>query len=237
MSAIPCRVWAFANDCGLEAAELAVLDAEERAHAARLKGKTDRDAFIKTRAALRNIVGRESGVQPRDVAFRYNSWGKPSVAVTGQPTIDFSVSHTRGLSAIALARGAAVGIDVEPLRICSDRVRIAADVFGVDVAQQLLAVESSRQDAVFLALWTAGEALVKAQGSGFAGTNGKVPVRLAENGSGCAVLRDDLKSRWSLAPLELRSEFVGHVVVGARTGVTEHDGSLELRVAAGFGSR
>ena len=236
MSAIPCRVWAFRNDRGLEAAELALLDADERTQASRLKGKPDRDAFIKTRAALRSIVGREAGLPPRDITFHYNSWGKPSVAVVGQhPSVDFNVSHTKGLSAIALARGVAVGIDVEPYRPCPDRIRIAADVFGLEVAQQLLAVDFARQDAVFLGLWTAGEAFIKARGLGFAGMNGKVPVRLAGNGSDCVVLRDDLKGRWSLKALELGDEFVGHVIVGTDGGA--QDSAIELRVAAGFGSR
>jgi 4'-phosphopantetheinyl transferase len=236
MSAIPCRVWAFRNDRGLEAAELALLDAEERTQASRLKGKSDRDAFIKTRAALRSIVGREAGLPPRDIRFRYNSWGKPSVEVVGQqPSVDFNVSHTKGLSAVALARGAAVGIDVEPYRPCPDRIRIAADVFGLEVAQQLLAVEPDRQDAVFLGLWTAGEAFIKARGSGFAGMNGKVPVCLAKDGSERVVMRDDLTDRWSLTALDLGHEFVGHVVVATEEGA--RDGAVELRVAAGFGSR
>src|SRR5689334_2016280 len=98
MSGIPCRVWAFRNDRGLEAAELLLLDADERAQAARLKGKSDRDAFIKTRAAVRSIIGREAGIPPRDVAFRYNRWGKPQLDAPGRPSVDFSVSHTKGLS-------------------------------------------------------------------------------------------------------------------------------------------
>jgi 4'-phosphopantetheinyl transferase len=220
----------------LEAAELALLDADERTQASRLKGKSDRDAFIKTRAALRSIIGREAGVPPRGIAFRYNTWGKPSVEVFGQqPSVDFNVSHTKGLSVVALARGAAVGVDVEPYRPCPDRIRIAADVFGLEVAQQLLAVDSGRQDAAFLGLWTAGEAFIKARGLGFAGMNGNVPVRLAEGGLERVVLRDDQTERWSLTALDLGHEFVGHVVVATEEGA--RDGAVELRVAAGFGSR
>jgi phosphopantetheinyl transferase len=184
---------------------------------------------------LRSIVGREAGLPPRDITFRYNSWGKPAISVSGQPSVDFNVSHTKGLSAIALARGADVGIDVEPFRPCPDRIRIAADVFGLEVAQQLLAVDSARQDAVFLGLWTANEAFIKARGSALNATNGRVPVRLAESGSECVVLRDDLLDRWSLTMLDLGAAFVGHVVVGA-CGRTR-DGAVELRVAAGFGSK
>jgi len=237
MSAIPCRVWAFRNDRGLEAAELLLLDAEEKAQAARLKGKSDRDAFIKTRAAVRSIVGRETGIPPRDIAFRYNKWGKPRLDAPGRPAIDFSVSHTKGLSVIAVAQSGSVGVDAEPYRPCADRIRIAADVFGLEVAQQLLAVDQERQDAVFLKLWTAGEAFVKARGSGFAGTNGKVPVCLASVGSECVVLRADLKDDWSLTLLELGDEFAGHVVVGGHKGGRAQDGSIELRMAAGLGSR
>jgi phosphopantetheinyl transferase len=237
MSGSPCRVWAFRNDCGLEATELALLDAAEKAQAARLKAKSDRDAFIKTRAALRSIVGRESGIPPKTIAFRYSSWGKPLIDAPGLPAIDFSVSHAKGLSVIALAQGASVGVDVEPYRPCPDRIRIAADVFGLEVAQQLLAVEQARQDAVFLRLWTAGEAFVKARGVGFAGMNGKVPVGLAAVGSECVVLRDDAKDLWSLTLLQLGEEFVGHVIVGARAGEGAQDRSVELRMAAGFGSR
>jgi phosphopantetheinyl transferase len=238
MSGLPCRVWAFRNDRGLEATELALLDGAEKAQAARLKAKSDRDAFIKTRAALRSIVGRESGIPPKAITFRYSSWGKPQVDAPGQPAMDFSVSHTKGLSVIALAQDASVGVDVEPYRACPDRIRIAADVFGLEVAQQLLAVEQSRQDAVFLRLWTAGEAFVKARGVGFAGMNGsKEPVALAAVGSECVVLRDDAKDCWALTLLQLGEEFVGHVVVGARAGEGANDRSVELRMAAGFGSR
>lgn len=237
MSGIPCRVWAFRNDRGLEAAELLLLDAEERAQAARLKGKSDRDAYIKTRAAVRSIVGRESGIPPRDVSFSYNRWGKPQLDAPGRPAVDFSVSHTKGLSVIAVARSGSVGVDAEPYRPCSDRVRIAADVFGLEVAQQLLAVDAERQDAVFLRLWTAGEAFVKARGSGFAGMNGKVPVHLASVGSERVVLRDDFRDDWSLTTLELGDEFAGHVVVGRGAGERARAGSVELRMAAGLGSR
>src|SRR5207253_10014518 len=114
----------------------------------------------------------------------------------------------------------------------------AADVFGLEVAQQLLAVDSDRQDTVFLRLWTAGEAFVKARGLGFAGMNGgKVPVRLAGVGSEGVVLHEDFKNAWSLKLLELGGEFAGHVVVGCVQGQRAQDGSIELRMTAGLGSR
>ncbi len=236
MSEIPCRVWAFRNDSGPETTELSLLNSDEKDHASRLKSKSDRDAFIKTRVALRRIVGREAGVSPSEVVFQHNSWGKPSVAIAVPTPIDFSVSHTRGLSAIALTRGTAVGVDIEPFRPCPDKIRITADVFGLNVAQQLLAVEERRQDAVFLGLWTAGEALIKARGLGFAGTSGKVPVCLRASGPEIVVLGNGSKDRWAMTPLDLGPDFVGHVVVGAPSGFTQ-DSSIDMRGATDFRSR
>jgi phosphopantetheinyl transferase len=177
------------------------------------------------------------GVLPRNITFRYNNWGKPSIDAPGQAAIDFSVSHTKGLSAIALSQGVCVGVDVEPFRPCPDRIRIAGDLFGVEVAKQLLAVDVARQDAVFLRLWTAGEAFVKARGLGFAGINGRVPITLSAVGSEEVVLRREVRERWSLTLLDLGDEFIGHVIVGATAGQQAANGSVELRTAAGFGSR
>src|SRR5205814_6941604 len=137
MQDFPCRVWAFSNDCGIDATELALLDDEERAHSARLKADADRAAFIKTRAALRAIVGSVIGRPPEHIGFSRNEWGKPFIDAPTRAEFDFSVSHAKSLSAIAVARRASVGVDVEPIRPCPDRIRIAADVFGLNVAQRL----------------------------------------------------------------------------------------------------
>ncbi len=238
MSALPCRIWAFRNDRGLEATEIALLDAEESAQAARLKAKVDRDAFIKTRAALRSILGRETGVPPKALTFRYNRWGKPSLDTPRQAAVDFSVSHTKGLSVVAVAQG------VRQSASTSSRIVHVRTGSGSPPTCSALRWPSSCSRSTqagrtrsFCGLWTAGEAFVKARGLGFAGMNGKVPVRLAEPGSERVVLRDDVKDDWSLTPLELGDEFAGHVAVGARAGERAHDGAIELRMAAGFGSR
>jgi 4'-phosphopantetheinyl transferase len=233
---IPCRVWAFRNDCALDATELKLLNSEERAHASRLKSDSDRLAFAKTRAKLRTIVGSATGRSPAEITFSHNEWGKPFVEVSACPQFHFSVSHAKGLSAIALAMGLMVGVDVEPNRPCPDKIGITADVFGLDVAEKLLAVEKWRQDAVFLNLWTAGEAFVKASGLGFAGMNGRVPVCISDSGLLRVALRDDLRCDWSLSPLELGFEFTGHVVVGRHASEVVRDDHVELYLASGIGA-
>ena len=234
----PFRTWIFANH-RLDGAELAFLDAEERLHSARLARESDREAFIVSRIALRSILGRACGLAPQDVRFTRNSWGKLSVVGPLAGAIDFSVSHAKGLSVIAVSDGRPVGIDVEKMREFPDKSRIAADVFGDDVAQQLHESPVKLQDVLFLQLWTAAEAFVKAQGVGFAGWGGKVPLWLSEGRSPQVQFRDDhsagAAARWAMAALLLPPGFIGSLVTGRLP--EQHVGrrAKEMPVSTGCG--
>ena len=235
MSGIDCRLWAFRNDGAFDSANLCLLDDAERTHCSRLKNDFDRVAFARTRAELRKLVGLATSQPPADVKFRANPWGKLHLDGAGADDLDFSVSHARGLSAVALARHASIGVDVEPIRRCPDRIRIASDVFGAKVAQQLMAVDHARQDSTFLRLWTAGEAFAKSCGLGFAGLNGKIPVKVSDRDAGQVVLRDDLQREWQLISLDLGADFAGHVVVGRGAAAIACDDPVTLQLASATG--
>jgi phosphopantetheinyl transferase len=228
----PFRVWIFNNDHRYEAAEFAILSEDEQQHSVRLRTEADRTVFVRTRVALRRIIAESIGVSPRDVVFRRNEWGKLVLAGATASDIEFSVSHAKGLSVIALAHGRCVGVDIERHRAFPDKLRIAADVFGADVAVPLSAVDDDVQDYLFLQMWTAGEAFVKARGTGFAGMNGKVPVSLSrlrpsQSGELPHVILNDRRPGtigWTLKHLSLPSGFVGHVVFG-ELPLTRHEAS------------
>jgi 4'-phosphopantetheinyl transferase len=206
----------FDNRRGFGEQEFASLGSDERVHAGRLATERDRNAFVITRAKLRLRLGESLGLAPGDIRFERNSWGKLSLAGGAGERLDFSVSHTTGLSAIALSDGYPIGIDLERQRNFPDRLRITADAFGEEVAQQLRRVPPGQQNVVFLQLWTAGEAFVKAQGLGFAGLGGKVPLHLIMGESPQVRLRDDLSDNWTFHPLLLPSGFVGNVTASRR---------------------
>ena len=226
----PFRVWIFNNDHRFEAAEFAILSEEEQQHSVRHRTEADRTVFVRTRVALRRIIADAIGVSPRDVMIRRNEWGKLVLAGATARDIEFSVSHATGLSVIALAHGRCVGVDIERYRVFPDKLRIAADVFGADVAVQLSAVDDDVQDYLFLEMWTAGEAFVKAQGTGFAGMNGKIPVSLSHRGLSHSgelphVVLNDCRPGTiglTLKHLSLPAGFVGHVVFGDLP-LTQHE--------------
>lgn len=144
----------------------AVLNGDERARAAAYRIAEPGDVFTLARGLLRLELGRRLGVDARDVGFDVRPSGKPDLRRLdpSRPDWRFSVSHTGPHVAIALARGADVGIDIE---------RLDRDVKPLDIAKryftprELEALRSAPEDArakSFLAGWTRKEAIVKARG-------------------------------------------------------------------------
>jgi phosphopantetheinyl transferase len=75
------------------------------------------------------------------------------------------------------------------VRAVPDRARIAADVFAPEVVRWLADVPAPERDALFLRLWTAGEAWLKATGTGLG--SGGMPVPLAVSPDGSPALRPE----------------------------------------------
>ncbi len=155
-------------------------------------------------------------MEPHTIRFEQNSWGKPRIAGASPRPVSFSVSHTDGLSVIAISDGRNVGIDVERNRAVADRDRVARDAFGASTARALSRLHAVDRDGAFLRLWTAAEAFLKATGTGFAGRDASIPLSLSEatgvvrlDHAGAAIGEASLK----LMPLSLPDQFFGSVVL------------------------
>jgi hypothetical protein len=109
----------------------ALLAPDERARADRFRFERDRRRFTVARGVLRTLLGRYLGTDPRGVAFRYESHGKP---VLGEPFaergIRFNVSHSGEMALYAFARGRELGVDVEEVRRMDDGLDIAERFFS-----------------------------------------------------------------------------------------------------------
>lgn len=91
-------------------------------------------------------------------------------AARGRPTLlngqrlDFNVANSGSRVALALARGARVGIDIERAREVPSCGALAREVFGEAAADAIGRLAEPQRSARFLALWTLLEAAVKAEG-------------------------------------------------------------------------
>lgn len=139
-----------------------VLDDGERARAGRFVRTQDRLAFVAAHALKRLVLVQSfPGRSPAALRFGADSFGKPFL--TGPAALQFNLSHTTGLTALAVS-SSALGIDVET-RDSSVPFRDAASSV-LTAAEQAALARAADWDDAFLALWTAKEAVLKAEGKG-----------------------------------------------------------------------
>jgi 4'-phosphopantetheinyl transferase len=145
------------------------LSEDERARAARFIFEADRWSFVAAHGGLRALLGPMVQCEPHALLFSASAHGKPYLDHKGpREAVQFSISHTRGCVAIAVARRA-VGVDVEQRRPIPDLMDVARTAFAPE-GQAALIVRSGlpARAALFYRYWTLGEAFIKATGEGIA---------------------------------------------------------------------
>jgi 4'-phosphopantetheinyl transferase len=146
----------------------ALLTDEERESAGAFHREADRRRAVVSRALLRTTLSRYAPVDPAEWRFERGPFGRPEISGPGLHGLRFSLSHTRELAACAVADGAAVGVDLEPLG------REVGDLLEEDAILAASEIESLRRlpprerAERFLELWTLKEAHAKALGTGLA---------------------------------------------------------------------
>jgi len=143
------------------------LGREERERHARFRFERDRDIYLVAHALLRRMLARVTGVAPEALEFSAGEHGRPEIsAPEGATAFRFNLSHTHGLVACAVCRGADIGVDVE---YCERRVElmgVAKHVFSETEVAGLAALSGGAQRDRFFELWTLKEAYIKAIGKG-----------------------------------------------------------------------
>lgn len=142
-----------------------IMNADERERLGRFRFAEDRRSFLAAHAGARILLSRLVARAPEDLTFEVSATGKPRLA-DGSPDIDFSLSHARGVVAVAAAR-MPVGVDVEPLREIDDLDGLAEIVLADDERKVLRRTPAVARSRHFLRYWTIKEALLKAAGFGF----------------------------------------------------------------------
>lgn len=147
--------------CSRECLDL--LDARERAQAARFRFAHLAEAYIVSHAALRSVLARWTGQAPQALAFEFNAHGQPRVAQAGAPS--FSLSHTTGAALCAVAPAGEIGVDIEMHRPLAHR-DLVDRFFSRTEQTHFGALPPEQHEAAFFSAWTRKEAYIKAKGLG-----------------------------------------------------------------------
>lgn len=166
----------------------ALLAPDERERASRLLGERSQDRWAASRAVLRDLLGRATGVDPATLRFELGPHGKPQLRRSSKQQPHFNISHSGDLAIYALSFESEVGVDVEVLdaarSAARDEVAIARRMLGAKVAEGLLSLEPDRRAREFLRAWVRHEALVKCLGYGLAeATRCLIPEEASGSGS------------------------------------------------------
>jgi 4'-phosphopantetheinyl transferase len=194
------NVWlapeSLAEDPASAARLRALLTDEELIQQRAFRAESARRLHLLARGMQRTILSRLfPAVAPRDWRFERGPAGRPSIAPGHAVDLDFNIAHTRGLVAIAAARGMRVGIDVESFERRRS-LQIARRYFSEREIAGLEALPPEAQPRRFIELWTLKEAYLKAVGSGIAGGLGSMTFETGEGGIRFERPSDPDAARW-----------------------------------------
>jgi 4'-phosphopantetheinyl transferase len=193
------------------------LSLDERGKAERFYFQKDQNRFIVTRGLLRMILSLYLKIEPHQLRFCHNTYGKPALArECGGDTLHFNLSHSHGIGLYAVTRDREIGIDIERVRTDLEFQQIAEQFFSPQEFAVLSALPSTIQAEAFFACWTRKEAYLKARGEGLSLSLNQFDVSLAP-GEPAALLSANgdpqETSRWSLHELDPGPGYVAALAV------------------------
>ena len=144
------------------------LSADERARSARFRFQRDQQRFIVARGVLRDLLSRYVGIEPDEIRFVYNEFGKPDLDPELASRLRFNLTHSGAVALIAVASESEVGVDLEYIRAEPDYADIARRFFSPAEHDALNALPSHLYADAFFSCWTKKEAYLKACGEGLA---------------------------------------------------------------------
>src|ERR1017187_9067484 len=146
-------------------------------------------------AALRAILQRYTAGA---LEFAHGPHGKPYLR--DAPQVQFNLSHSGGVTLVAVAIDVAVGVDIERLRPMPDCLAVAERFLTPEDASALAETPAVEREREFFVRWTRTEAMWKARGIGL-------------YGAGMA-----LDGEWSVLPIDAGDEYAA-AVVAERSGM------------------
>lgn len=207
------RVSAFA-EC--ESDLYATLADAELQRADRFRFARDRTQYVVAHGLVRTLLGRYLGRPASRLRFSVGPYGKPALdELATRPTLEYNLSHSGDIVLIAVARGRAVGVDVERWADHIVYDELAEYCFSSAERDELRTTPNHDKAAAFFAGWTRKEAYIKATGVGVTLGLDYFDVSLAP-GAAAALLADRRPSavaeHWSMRDIEVRPGYSAAII-------------------------
>ncbi|WP_448623631.1 4'-phosphopantetheinyl transferase family protein [Geodermatophilus sp. URMC 64] len=170
-----CQVW-WARTSDVRPEHDLLLAPGDVARRARFVQDADRRRATAALAVLRTVLGIHLEQPPaaleidRRCRVCGGDHGKPWLPAA--PDVHFSVSHSGSCVAVAIHRGAAVGVDVEKVERfeVAEPETLAEDVLAPEEQAELARYPVDERSVAFTTYWSRKEAVLKATGDGVTGS-------------------------------------------------------------------
>lgn len=187
----------------------ATLSIEEQNRAGKFVFEPDRARFIAGRGALREILSRYLSAKASHLSFAYNAYGKPCLPAAGD--LRFNFSHAGGHALLAVTRDAGIGVDLEKPRPLPDLRGIVEIICSEPEKRLLTALPEAEREQAFWRLWTAKEALLKGEGTGFSSPPSGVDCLPLIQGDTARLTREGRP--WTLQRLPSRGGYIATIAL------------------------
>lgn len=160
------HIWTLPTRASLAVAEMfeLVLARDELDRAGQYRFSHLRESFVIARGALRCLLGRYLDIHPTRIRLIYGSNGKPALEAGAH--LQFNMTHSGGLAAVAITEDCPIGLDLEKIRPLSDMQQIADRFFCSEEAAEIMSLPPGDREHAFFRCWTRKEAYIKAIGDG-----------------------------------------------------------------------
>ncbi len=142
------------------------LDADEQAHAEKIKNDLLRKRYVEVHGRLRNVLAQTLNERPEKINIKKAEHGKPYLADT--PELAFNLSHSAEAMVIAIAWNCQLGVDIEYYKPRASLVGLVNKCFAEEEIAYWNNLPEEQKTVEFYRFWTRKEAFVKATGRGIA---------------------------------------------------------------------
>lgn len=200
-----------------------ILSTDEKIRADKYRQSVHRIRFRLARGILRILISQYLGINPGDLEFRYDFYGKPWLRFDNE-RLNFNISHSHSWGLYAFTYGRKVGIDIERIQPMKDIDRIIRQVFSEQEMKAFYHLSTGQRLEGFYRCWTRKEAVVKALGKGLSYNIQSFTVSLMLSDP-CLLLKDaqdqGIVSQYRLNHLSPIAGYVGALAVEGNDWILE----------------
>jgi len=141
-----------------------ILDADEQAHAEKIKNSLLHKRYVEVHGRLRMVLAQTLNEPPEKIRIKKAEHGKPYLADT--PELAFNLSHSGRAMVIALAWHCQLGVDMECCKPRGGLLGLVDKCFAEEESAYWHELPEAQKTVGFYRFWTRKEAFVKATGRG-----------------------------------------------------------------------